>query len=58
MLAAQTPGLWQSQLASLAAKMNSEQAAADSSAGMDAVALFPSMTGRRTAGIVRKRESL
>ena len=43
MLAAQTPGLWQSQLASLAAKMNSDQSQENSSAGaaggMDAVAL-------------------
>lgn len=46
MLAAQTPGLWQSQLASLAAKMNTEQSSnmdnggnAGSVGGMDAVAL-------------------
>ena len=40
MLAAQTPGLWQSQLASLAAKMNSDQSP-DSCAGpgMDTVTL-------------------
>ena len=49
MLAAQTPGLWQSQLASLAAKMNSEQAAADSSAGMDAVALQKALLQQQQA---------
>ena len=48
MLAAQTPGLWQSQLASLAAKMNSEQAA-DSSAGMDAVALQKALLQQQQA---------
>ena len=48
MLAAQTPGLWQSQLASLAAKMNSEQAA-DNSAGMDAVALQKALLQQQQA---------
>ena len=48
MLAAQTPGLWQSQLASLAAKMNSEPTA-DSSAGMDAVALQKALLQQQQA---------
>ena len=40
MLAAQTPGLWQTQLASLAAKMNSDQSPDNCAGpGMDAVTL-------------------
>ena len=40
MLAAQTPGLWQSQLASLAVKMNSDQSQDNCAGpGMDAVTL-------------------
>ena len=35
MLAAQTPGLWQSQLASLAAKMNQEQSGESSGSPLD-----------------------
>ena len=48
MLAAQTPGLWQSQLASLAAKMNSEQAA-ESNASLDAVSLQKALIQQQQA---------
>ena len=50
MLAAQTPGLWQSQLASLAAKMNSDQSP-DSCAGpgMDAVTLQKALLQQQQA---------
>ena len=50
MLAAQTPGLWQSQLASLAAKMNSEQAPDSCSGpGMDAVTLQKALLQQQQA---------
>ena len=50
MLAAQTPGLWQSQLASLAAKMNSDQATDScSSPGMDAVTLQKALMQQQQA---------
>ena len=48
MLAAQTPGLWQSQLASLAAKMNSEQAA-ETNASLDAVSLQKALIQQQQA---------
>ena len=48
MLAVQTPGLWQSQLASLAAKMNTEQSN-DSSAGMDAISLQKALLQQQQA---------
>ena len=48
MLAVQTPGLWQSQLASLAAKMNSEQSN-DNSAGMDAISLQKALLQQQQA---------
>ena len=48
MLAVQTPGLWQSQLASLAAKMNSEQAA-ETNASLDAVSLQKALIQQQQA---------
>ena len=48
MLAAQTPGLWQSQLASLAAKMNSEQSA-ETNASLDAVSLQKALIQQQQA---------
>lgn len=47
MLAVQTPGLWQSQLASLAAKMNSEPTA--DSASLDAVTLQKALIHQQQA---------
>ena len=48
MLAAQTPGLWQSQLASLAAKMNADQAA-ETNASLDAVSLQKALIQQQQA---------
>ena len=48
MLAAQTPGIWQSQLASLA-KMNSEQTGDNNSTGMDAISLQKALLQQQQA---------
>ena len=49
MLAAQSPGLWQSQLASLAAKMNQEQSGESSGSPLDPVSLQKALIQQQQA---------